>query len=102
MLTSVAVGTWSTDGVWTSLEDTVLTQELTETYCLNTDGQVYGRELRNGKIVKFKGTLPPNAQKVVYGERAFKYWTVADAEAFERGEAVDPWLPKSNMTKRGN
>jgi hypothetical protein len=98
MLTSVVAGTWTTDGVWKALEEAVVPHELTETFCVNTDGQVYGRELRNGKIVKFKGTMPPDAQKIVYGERAFKYWTVADAEAFERGEAVDPWLPKANMT----
>jgi hypothetical protein len=102
MLTSVVAGTWSTDGVWTSLEDVVVDNRETGYYCVNTDGVAYGRELANGKIVKFSGEMPADAEKIVYGERAFKYWTVADSQAFERGEAVDPWLPKSNMTKRGN
>jgi hypothetical protein len=102
MLTSVVAGTWSTEGVWTPIEDAEQPYSVTQTFCVNTDGVVYGRELLNGKIIKYQGALPPDAQRVVYGERAFKYWTVADAEAFENGEAVDPWLPKSNMTKRGN
>jgi hypothetical protein len=97
MLTSVLAGTWSTDGVWTSLEDAVQ-PELTQTYCVNTDGVVYGRELRNGTIVRHRGVVPAGANKVVYGQKAFQYWTVADSEAFERGEPVDPWLPKSNLT----
>lgn len=102
MLTSVVAGTWSTEGVWKTIEDSLEPEVLTQTYCVNTDGEVYARELKNGHIIKFTGTLPPRAQKVVYGEKAFKYWTVADAEAFERGEVVNPWLPKSNMTKRSN
>jgi hypothetical protein len=102
MLTSVVAGTWSTDGVWTSLEDAVVDNRGTDTYVVNSDGHVFARELANGKIVKFSGTMPPDANKVQYSGRAFQYWTVNDAAAYERGEAVDPWLPKSNMTKRGS
>ena len=102
MITSVVAGTWSTNGVWTPIQDAETPYQLTETYLVNRDGFVYRRELKDGRIVSYKGDVPSGSQRVMYGERAFRYWTVADAEAFEQGKPVDPFLPKSNMTKRGN
>ena len=102
MLTSVVAGTWSTDGVWASLEDSVNIAEATQTFVIGSHGEPVARELMNGKVVKFNGSLPSDANKVQYSGRAFQYWTIEDAYAFEQGEAVDPWLPKSNMTKGAN
>jgi hypothetical protein len=102
MLTSVVAGTWSSEGVWSTLEDSVNVEGATQTFVIGRHGEAVARELMNGKVIKFNGTMPPDANKVQYSDRAFRYWTVDDAYAFERGEAVDPWLPKSNMTNRGN
>ena len=53
----------------------------------------------NGYVVKCSGPLPAGSEFVRYGEQAFKYWTVEDAQAFLEGEAVNPWLPKANLRK---
>jgi hypothetical protein len=102
MLTSVAAGSWTAEGVWTIEDDTDHVGyhaglKETKTFLLDADGQVCARVEPNGYVVKCSGPVPTGSEFVRYGEQAFKYWTVQDAQAFIDGEAVNPWLPKSNL-----
>ena len=99
MTYSVIQGAWTADGLWTSDVEVVTGGSLSSNYIMNADGQACARELLDGRVVKYEGAVPDDGVPIVLPEQAFLYWTVADAEAFERGEAVDPWLPKANMTK---
>ena len=101
MTISVAAGSWTAEGVFTvdasdSKNDCL---KAINTYLLDNDGQVCARIEPNGYAVKCSGPVPEGSEFVSYGEDAFKYWTVEDAQAFIDGEAVDPWLPKSNLKK---
>jgi hypothetical protein len=60
-------------------------------FLLTADGEICAEELPNGYVRKHSGPAPKGSEFVRYGARAFKHWTVADAEAFDAGEAVDPF-----------
>jgi hypothetical protein len=104
MTISVAAGSWTAEGVWTLDEDksTVNTNaalKQTKTYVLDADGEVCAQVKPNGYVVKCSGPVPAGSEFVRLGKQAFRYWTVEDAQAFIDGEAVDPFLPKSNLRK---
>jgi hypothetical protein len=60
-------------------------------FVLTADGDICAEELPNGFVRKHTGPAPGGSELIRYGAKAFKHWTVADAEAFELGEAVDPF-----------
>jgi hypothetical protein len=104
MTISVAAGSWTAEGVWSIDEDntsykTNAALKQIKTYLLDGDGQVCAQVQPNGYVVKCSGPVPPGSEFVRYGEQAFKYWTVEDAQAFLEGEAVNPYLPKANLRK---
>jgi len=101
MTTSIAaVG--AAYGVWTLDEDIASYSQpdylkQIKSYLLDADGGVCAAVQNNGFVVKCTGPIPSGSEFVRYNHKAFANWTVADAEAFEAGEAVDPWLPKANQ-----
>lgn len=60
------------------------------TFLLSADGEVVAKVVEGG-VVKCSGPAPTGSEFVRYGRRAFKNWTVADANAFEDGDIVDPF-----------
>lgn len=100
MTISVVAGSWTAEGTWVTDQNNAgpSVPVNTKTYLLDADGEVCARIEPNGYAVKCSGPVPKGSEFVRYGEQAFKYWTVEDAQAFLDGEAVNPWLPKSNLT----
>jgi hypothetical protein len=60
-------------------------------FLLTAEGEICAEELPNGFVRKHSGPAPGGSELVRYNSKAFKYWTVDDAEAFDAGEAVNPF-----------